>query len=137
MILFKSKIMKTTILQSLLILGCLNVIASQRTYVNVLYCRSLLTLYDNGRADCYDCELDEIFYGHYWLQNDSLFVETFCSSECYEDHKCFSPRTDIYIVQSDSLLHIGYQQLYDNNPCSSTNICYFTSPHIYRQTEKR
>ncbi len=118
-------------IKSLLLFGCLNCLAPQLTYVNMLYCRSILTLYDTGRADCYNCELDETFYGHYWLHNDSLFVETFCSSYCKEDHKCFSPRTDIYIVQSDTLLNIGYQQNYDNSPCYSTDINYFPSPHIY------
>ena len=127
--------MKNNIFISLLLIVCQNVILSQDVYINNLYCTSTLTLYDNGRADWYDCEVDETFYGHYWQKSDSLFIETFCSSIIHGDHQCFSPRLDIYIIKYDTLLNVGYN---DIGYCSyyQDSICYFPYPFVYVRTLK-
>lgn len=122
--------MKAVTITSLLLM-CLSTMASQRMYMNTHYCKSSLTLYETGRVDWYDCELDETFYGHYWQRNDTLFIETFCSLECNEDHRCFVPRMDICIMQSDTLMNVGYKKTTSDNSCYADSIYYFPSPHIY------
>ena len=123
--------MKTIFIKFLLILGCTTCIASQYVYVNMHYCKDQITLYKNGRSDWYNCEQEETYYGHYWQENDSLFVETLCSSYCYEDHKCFIPRIDVFTIQSDTLFHIGYHKFLNNSQCYSDTLCSFQSPFIY------
>lgn len=123
--------MKKVTFTFLLSIVCLEAITAQHVYTNNLYCSSTFTLFDNGRADWYDCEIDETFYGHYWQKKDTLFIETFCSSECHEDHKCFSPRLDICIVQNDTLLNVGYTEVNGKNTYYLDNICYYISPHVY------
>ena len=135
MVLFKIK-MKAVINIFLLVLMCLNRMASQRVYTNVYYCNSTFTLYDSGRADWYDCEIDETFYGHYWQRNDTLFVETFCSSESHEDHRCFSPRLDICLIKSDTLLNVGFREVIGDGSCYSDSIYFFPSPHVYIRTDQ-
>lgn len=116
---------------------CINAISAQRVYTNNFYCTSTLTLFDNGRADWHDCEINETYYGHYWQEKDTMFVETFCSSECHEDHRCFFPRVDICIVQNDTLLNVGYKEVAGNGSCYSKQIHYYYSPHVYIQTRKQ
>lgn len=128
--------MKRIYIISYIIFMCLNSMAVHRVYTNVLYCKNTLTLYDNGRADWYDCEIDETFYGHYWHCRDTLFVETFCSSGYHEDHQCISPRLDIFIYQSDTLQNVGYQDQRAHSIYYSDSINYFRPPHTYIQ-EKR
>ena len=123
--------MKTIFIKFLLIFGCTTCIASQYVYVNMHYCKDQITLYKNGRSDWYNCEQEETYYGHYWQENDSLFVETFCSSYCYEDHKCFIPRIDVFTIQSDTLFHIGYHKFLNNSQCYSDTLYSFQSPFIY------
>ena len=123
--------MKKIILIFLVVVVCVSDITSQRVYTNILYCDSKLMLYDTGRADWYDCEVDETFYGHYWLQKDTLLIETFCSSKCHEDHKCFVPRIDVYVIKQDTLLNIGYFEQQDKNHIFLDSICYFKLPYVY------
>ena len=123
--------MKKLVLISLLVIGCSSNLTSQKVYENILYCKSTLTLYDNGRADWYDCEIEETYYGHYWQQSDTLFIETFCTSDCHEDHRCFFPRIDISILRSDSIVNIGFMEARSNEQLYSDTICYLASPHVY------
>lgn len=122
--------MKTKVLICLLIMGNLNILVSQQVYYNDLYCLSTLTLFDNGR-DWYDCEVNELYYGHYWQQNDTLFVETFCTPEYREDHSCFNPRVDIYLQHDDTLLHVAYQERHYNSLSLSDSTYYFLNPFVY------
>lgn len=123
--------MKKFTIISLLLIVYQNAIPIEHVYTNSLYCTSILTLYDNGRADWHDCEIDETFDGYYWQHEDTLFVETFCSSIIHEDHRCFSPRLDISIIKSDTLLNIGYKEKADNDSTYPDSIHYFLSPHAY------
>ena len=129
--------MKKVIILVLLSIVCLDAIIAQQVYTNNLYCTSTLMLFDNGRADWHDCEINETFYGHYWQKKDTLFVETFCSSECHEDHRCFFPRLDICIVQNDTLLNVGYKEAIGNSSYDSKQIHYYDTPHVYIQTSKQ
>ncbi len=115
MVLFEVKIMKKLVLISLLVIGCSSNLTSQKVYENILYCKSTLTLYDNGRADWYDCEIEETYYGHYWQQSDT----------------CFFPRIDISILRSDSIVNIGFMEARSNEQLYSDTICYLASPHVY------
>lgn len=119
------------VIVSLFVFICLICMADQRVYTNALYCNSSLTLYDSGRADWYDCEVDETFYGHYWQKNDTMFIETLCSSLCHEDHKCISPRLDICTLQNDTLWNVGYQEVNGKSTYYLDSICYYISPHKY------
>ena len=132
-LLFEVKMKRIYIISLFIIFMCLNSMTVHRVYTNERYCKNTLTLYDNGRADWYDCEIDETFYGHYWQCRDTLFVETFCSSIYHEDHQCLSPRLDIYIYQSDTLLNIGYKDHSERNIYYSDSINYFCPPHTYIQ----
>lgn len=105
--------------------------ASNRVFINVFNCESQLTLYENGRADWYDCELSETYYGHYWQQDDTLFVETFCSNQCYEDHVCFMPRVECYTQNNDTLIHWGFKEYIARDKCYSDNVTMFDFPFIY------
>ncbi len=134
MVLFKIKM--KAVISILLLIVCLNAISAQRVYTNIFYCTSTLTLFDNGRADWHDCEIDETFYGHYWQESDTMLIETFCSSKCHEDHRCFSPRLDICIIQNDTLFNIGYKEAINNTTCYPDSICNFSSPHAYIRTNK-
>lgn len=115
----------------LLIFGYLIGMAEQRVYTNTMYCNSILTLHDTGRADWYDCEVEETFYGHYWVGNDTIFIETFCSSICHEDHKFISPRLDICILKNDTLWNVGYQEANGMSAYNLNSICYYRYPHKY------
>lgn len=129
MVLFEITMKRVIVI--VLLLGCIGHIASQQVYTNNLYCTSTLTLSYNGRADWFDCEIDETFYGHYWQCNDTLFVETFCSSKSHEDHRCFSLRLDINIIKTDTLLNIGYKEAVGNSSFYSDSINYYLTPHAY------
>ena len=128
--------MKKVTITLLLSIVCLNAITAQHVYTNNLYCTSTYTLFDNGRADWHDCEINETFYGHYWLKKDTMFIETFCSSECHEDHRCISPRLDICIVQNDTLLNVGYKEIIGIDSYYSKPTHYYDTPHVYIQTSR-
>jgi len=131
------EIMKRMVITPVLAIGVMSILASPQMYVSILDYGSIITLYDKGRADWYDCEVDETHYGHYWKQNDSLYVETFCSSYCHEDHVCVSPRIDVFIEQPQNIFHVGYQEFRINNQYNTDSIYYFSSPLQYNSLSDR